>query len=334
MPSPSRPSRPLIVRLRNWVGDVVLGLPALRRLADAGYALQLVGKPWTADLLASTGWPVATLPKTALERIGQMRALRAAAAAADPGFGGRINAVCLPYSFGSALEFRLAGLRAIGHAWEGRGWLLSQRVPRPPGQHELEVYWRLADAVLGADAPLPAAIGLVPSAAQRAEARSLLAGRGIGPGFIAICPFAGGTYSGEDKSWPGFAEFAARALPDLGRPVLVCPGPGEEALARASFGGATLLPGVGLGTYAALLEGAALMISNDTGPGHLAAAVGTPLLSVLGPTEPSQWGAWGPGVQVVRRRPGWPEVDEVAAAARALLSGAPVSTAPALRPLR
>ena len=53
MPSPSRP---LIVRLRNWVGDVTLGVPTLQRLADHGYALQLVGKGWARDLLAGQGF--------------------------------------------------------------------------------------------------------------------------------------------------------------------------------------------------------------------------------------------------------------------------------------
>ena len=84
---------------------------------------------------------------------------------------------------------------------------------------------------------------------------------------------------------------------------------------------------MGLGLYAALLEGAALMISNDTGPGHIAAAVGTPLLSVLGPTDPAQWGAWGPRVHNVRRWPGWPSTAEVAAATQRLL-GAPALSTP------
>ena len=62
------PSRPLIVRLRNWVGDVVLGIPLLQRLEDAGYQLQLLGKGWARDLLAGHGWAVETLPATVRER--------------------------------------------------------------------------------------------------------------------------------------------------------------------------------------------------------------------------------------------------------------------------
>ena len=74
-----------------------------------------------------------------------------------------------------------------------------------------------------------------------------------------------------------------------------------------------------LGAYAALMEQAALVVSNDTGPGHLAAAVGVPLLSVLGPTVPGHWGAWGPSVHIERRWPGWPAADAILQRTHALL---------------
>ena len=319
----STPTRPLIVRLRNWVGDTALGLPTLQRLSDAGYALQLIGKGWARDLLAGHGWTVHVLPRHWRERVAQLRGLRAQALALDPGFDARLNAVAWPYSFSSALEMRLAGLRAIGHAHEGRGLLLARSVARPhehPKRHELEVYWQLASVLLGSDAPLPTRIDLRPSAQHQAQAAALLARYGIGAGFVVICPFAGGTFSGQDKTWPAFSDFAAQELATLGRRVVICPGPGEEALAATHFAGTTLLPDVTLGTYAALLQAAALMISNDTGPGHMAAAVGTPLVSVLGPSDPAQWRAWGPGVQIVQGRRDWPARGEVLAAARLALA--------------
>ena len=68
--------RPLIVRLRNWVGDTTLSVPTLQRLQDAGYALQLVGKGWARDLLAGHGWPVHTQPKTLRDRVALLRPLR------------------------------------------------------------------------------------------------------------------------------------------------------------------------------------------------------------------------------------------------------------------
>ena len=321
-------NRPLIVRLRNWVGDVVLSVPTLVRLEQAGFDLQLIGNGWAGDLLRGHGWAVQTLPKSLSDRVRQLRALRQQARAQDSGFDRRINAVSFPYSFSSALDMRLAGLRAIGYAHEGRGPLLRRAVPRPaPGGHELAVYWQLGGALLGAtpgaDIAPPERIGLRIAPEHRAQAAALRERHGIESGYVVICPFSGGTWDGRDKTWPGFAEFAAGPLREFGRRVLICPGPGaEEALAREKFGSALLLPGVGLGTYAALLEGGALMISNDTGPGHMAAAVGAPLLSVLGPSDPALWGAWGPTVHTVRGQEGdppWPSQRQVADAVAAAL---------------
>jgi heptosyltransferase-2 len=315
----------LIVRLRNWVGDVTLGLPMLQRLADAGYSLQLLGKGWAHDLLAGQGWPVQTLAGDTRGRIAQLRALRRATQARDAGFGRGIGALCLPYSFSSALEFRLAGLRALGHAYEGRSLLLGRAVPRRQGVHELQVYWQLADALLGETAPLPHRIGLKTTTAQQQQAASLLQRQGIAPGerFVVVCPFAGGTWSGQDKTWPGFPTFVADVLLAAGHRVLVLPGPGEDVLARERFGAATVLPGVSLGVYAAVLQRAALMVSNDTGPGHIAAAVGTPLVSVLGPSDPELWRPWGEDVQLLQSRvgkPDWPVLTAVAEAAFAVLA--------------
>jgi heptosyltransferase-2 len=312
--------KPLIVRLRNWVGDVILGLPTLRRLEQAGYSLQLVGKAWAADLLAGHGWPVHPLGRTLAERVAQLRQLRAQARLQDAGFDRRLNAIAFPYSVSSAIDMRLAGLRAIGHRHEGRGWLLQQAVARQAGAHELAIYWHLGNALLGQEAPPPNAVHLALTQAQQQAAAQLQQQLSLRPGYIVICPFAGGTFEKMDKCWPGFTRFAAEALPPLGRSVLICPGPGdEETVAERDFAGCTVARGVRLGTYAALLRQAALVVSNDTGPGHMAAAVGVPLLSVLGPTDPSRWGAVGATAHIVQRAAGWPSVDEVQARARALL---------------
>ena len=315
--------QPLIVRLRNWVGDVTLALPMLQRLAAAGYAPVLVGKGWARDLLAGTGWPVHGLPRTTRERVALLRRLRDEALAAHPGFRrAPVQALCLPDSFSSALEFRLAGLRALGHAWEGRRLLLGRAVPRPRATHEFEVYWRLGQALLGGDEPAPAGAQLRPTAAQQREAAALLAAHALPEPVIVICPFSGGSWNGESKNWPGFADFVARVLPTLGLPVVLCPGPGEEErIARDQFPAARLLPGVNLGVYAALLARAAVMVSNDTGPAHMAAAVGTPLVSVMGPSDPALWRPRGPAdrVQVLGGQGRWPTADEVLAAVQQAL---------------
>jgi heptosyltransferase-2 len=341
VPGPRWPSdlapRPLTVRLRNWVGDVTLSLPLLQRLSNAGYALQLVGKPWARDLLAGHGWPVHVLPKTWRERValhrhlrheglqqtGAHRSWRKRTAWPDhPHADRRIDALCLPDSFSSALEFRLAGLHALGHAWESRSWLLGRAVPRQRQVHEFKVYWELGNQLLGQAAALPHSLGLQPSPQHLAQAQALRLQHGISAGCIVICPFAGGTWNQQDKTWPDFPALAAQGLPRLGRAVVLCPGPGEEDEAVTHFPHCHVLSGVDLGTYAALLQDAALMISNDTGPGHMAAAVGTPLVSVMGPSDAALWRAWGPEVTVVQGPQGWPSVDAVMRAASSALDQA------------
>lgn len=313
--------RPLIVRLRHWIGDAVLGVPALRLLESAGHELVLVGKPWAGALLAGEGWKVEKLAGGTRERIAQLRALRRAARERDPGFDRRLNAVVFPFSFGSALEARLAGLRAMGYAYEGRSLLLSRALPLPRGVHELQSYWHLASAFTGTSAPPPPAIGLKVAPAAREKARARQQALGLERGrFVVLCPFAGGTYDGADKRWPDFVAFAAEAARAWGLPLVLCPGPGEAEGVREAYPAALVAEGVALDEYAALLQDAALMVSNDTGPGHLAAAVGAPLLSVLGPTDPAQWGPWGPSATLVQRRPGWPAVREVLEAGKRILA--------------
>ena len=316
--------RPLIVRLRNFVGDAVLGLPALRLLEQHGYQLHLVGKPWARELFASEGWPVLVRPKKLHERIKQLRALRAEACRIDPGFDKRPNALAFPFAISAALDMRLAGLRAEAYAFEARGWLLERSHPMEKNAHALRSYWDLSCAFLRIKAPPPASIDFKISPAQNAQADALLLAHGIQPGYVLICPFASGTVEMVDKTWPHFPRFVER-LCASGRQVLICPGPNEVEGARRMYPSTLRLEGVGLGVYAALLARAKLVVANDTGPAHLAAAVGAPLISVLGPTLTEQWAPWGPSVEILQRYPEWFDADEVLARVQQRLEQEPGS---------
>ena len=167
--------RPLIVRLRNWVGDVVLTVPALRLLQSHGYELELVGKGWAASLLAGEGWPVHARPRTLRARIAQLKALGRAARAVDPDFDSRENALVLPPAFSAALEMRLAGLKAVGNATEARSMLLKRALPAVREGHELLRTWLLACRFLRVDAEPPPAITLRTPAVDQDAADAMLA---------------------------------------------------------------------------------------------------------------------------------------------------------------
>ncbi|MFM8898961.1 MAG: glycosyltransferase family 9 protein [Burkholderiales bacterium] len=315
-PHASSTPKQLIVRLRNWVGDVVLGIPLLRLLESQGYQLHLIGKPWAKHLLLGEGWNVQSLAADWRARTTQLRELKHICLQTDPSFKHNLNALALPFSFSSALEMRLAGLRSAGYAHEGRGVLLSRPIKRPAGLHELQAYWHLASPFLPPNSslpPPPSSIDYVVAPQDEVAAQALLAAHRVAPGYIVLCPFAGGTFSKKPKTWPHF-ERLAQDLVQQRKQVLLCPGPGESDEARRLYPGCTVLDGVQLGTYAALLKHAALMVSNDTGPGHLAAAVGVDTLSVLGPTDAKQWGAWGSNVTTVQGSDNsWPRLEEVSA---------------------
>ncbi len=324
----SAPPKPLVVRIRNWVGDVILGLPGLQMIESQGYELHLVARgKWAPALLAGYGWPVHVQPAGLGEKVAQLKQLRQELARRDPGFTQRENAFLLPVSFSAALEMRLAGLKPVGVAKEGRSLLLSRAEPWAETGHELERYWDIACRFAHHRGPAPRTIGFQVQAGQAEAAQALLAAQGITGGYVMICPFAGGkaaTADKADKKWPGFQDFSARAQAELGLPLVVYPGPGEHEAARQLYPAARMLEGANLAIYAALLQRAALVVANDTGPGHIAAALGTPLISLIGPTDPARWAPWGPNVHVLRHeRQGeqtvWPTTDEALALARRLL---------------
>lgn len=323
--------RPLIVRLPNWVGDVVMALPALEHLQASGFAPTLVGKGWAGALLAGHGWPVHPHRGRLRDRVALLRRLRPArapgpaASAAPP-----IDALLLTNSFSSALEARLAGLRALGFANDARSWLLARAVDGrdvlpgaavdgsipSPTPHESARFWLLATRVTGQPLPNGPPVPLKVATAAQAQADALIARLVGNAAFACIVPFATGRLDGRSKAWPHFTAFTPRLAERL--PVVVLPGPGEEADARSHHPKAVAIEGIDLGVYAGVLARARLVVANDTGPGHMAAALGVPTLSVLGPTDAARYGARGPQARQVQQAD-WPTLERVIGAVDAML---------------
>ncbi|MGY1408348.1 glycosyltransferase family 9 protein [Luteimonas sp. A611] len=315
-PAPPAPGTrgPLLVRLCNWVGEVVLSVPAIRRLSLAGYSVHLYGKRWAPALLEGLALPVTVRDERHRLAIGQLRQVSRAMRAHEP--GSRPGALLFTRSISSAVETRLAGFRPVGYAYDGRQLFLHEAYPRPRGLHMGEEYWRIVNAFLREDLPFPSNLDLVPSAGQTAAASALLAQAGIATGsYVVLCPFSGSDDRADRKVWPGFADIT-RHLLERGRTVVVCPGPGEEDAARARTPGAILFPGVDLGIYSALLALSHAAVSNDTGPGHIAAGVGARLVSIHGPPSTAAWAPVGPQVTLFPYAGRWASVEEVAQALR------------------
>ncbi len=301
----------LIVRLPNHLGDACMALPALELLAARGRRLLLAGRAWAADLFAGHPWPVL---KLAGDRAARIARLRAHAPAGTP-------ALLLTNSFGSALELRLSRLRSTGYRTDARRLLLARSIPVPPRwragngrMHMVEYYYELAAQFLGGDVPpVPPVLSLRLAPAAIERARAALGAAGIEGEYAMLCPVAVGLHRGKVKAWSGFGELCDHLL-DAGMRVAACPGPGELDAVRAAVARATLLAGTDVGTFAALLAGSRLVVANDSGAAHVAAAVGAPLLALFGVTDASRTGPWSSTAIRLGSADGWPGLEEVIAA--------------------
>jgi len=279
----------------NWIGDAVMSLPFVRALARA----EPVG---TVAVLARRGPAAIYRAEGSAREILLRSGFFADALAAR---SGRFDEVwLLPNSYRAALLARASGApRRIGYATEGRGWLLTVAPPPPPGTvHQLRDY----DALLAARGipPDPEPPRLPLPAASLARAHEALEAARIGAGFAALCP---GSAFARSKRWSA-ARYAglADALAARGLPPAVLVGPGEAELGAAVAEAARSRPPV-LGAdrdpveLAAMLSLARVAVTNDSGPMHLAGAVGTPVVAIFGPTDPGRTGPSGSPSRVLDR---------------------------------
>jgi heptosyltransferase-2 len=299
----------LVIRAPNWIGDTIYCLPVWERLSER-YELHIVGKGWLADLLKGyPEWRTYKLPSGFWHRVKQYQRIKQKLHGAGHS---RINALVFPSSLGSAAEMGLAGLKVLGHRHEGRSIFLKQALQMPPRLSSVyQRYWGLGNAVLEqvSSAPDQISFRIDPDVAQ-SMTKVFTSEQLIPQSYIVVCPFAGGNFEGMNKKWPHFRLWAQMMI-DRGFRLVCCPSPSEEEEWRKEYSNIHAINGLSLSQYAVILKNAKCVVSNDTGPGHLAAATGVPLISVFNQTIKEMYGAIGSQVSVVQSMPNWPTAHEV-----------------------
>ena len=302
----------LIVRAPNWIGDTIYCIPVWVRLSEH-YDLHIVGKGWLADLLSGyPEWHVYKLSGKTWQCRAQYVSIKKQLMRSHQLPVG-VNTIVFPTSFGSAFEPVIAGLKVLGHAHEGRGFLLKQRVPMPDEMSSIyERYWNLGNVFYSDQQAAPKNLNFLvnPEVDDRVRQVFLRENGLIEGQYIVVCPFAAGNFDGQDKKWPQFAVFAEQ-LSSLGYPVVCCPAPNEEGIWHAQYSNVRALMKLSLSEYAAVLKYSKCVVANDTGPGHLASSVGAMLVSVLNRTKFETYGAVGERVSYVKHEPTWPTVEAV-----------------------
>ena len=276
----------LIVRLPNWLGDTVMAVPALRalRVARPDARVALVG-PW-ATLLGGQGLadvlvPYARAWGARLAKWDEVRALGAAAA------------ILLPSSFESALAaWYWKAPRRVGFDAGGRRALLTDAIPMPaPRAHQVDEYARLVERLeVEVGDRVPRLTAPADDSPDRATIRRLLDAAGASANGHAVVGIHLGAAYGPSKLWPAerVAELCRALAARAEIPLLLGALDSlatAEALVRQT-GAKSLVGRDAPELLPALVSELDAVVCGDTGVGHLAAAMGTPVVTLFGPTDP------------------------------------------------
>lgn len=323
-PEVSRVRRVLVLRLER-IGDLLMSLPALYALRERvpSAAIDLVVGSWNQELarLIAGIDSVESMDATWLARGAGGQGWASLARQARGWRSRRYDlAVNLEGDIRSNMLLGLAGAAwTAGFGMAGGGPLLDDCVPFDPRSHTAVNGVRLVSAALGErvgdDAPmegrdaasrLPRSALTIPASAT-AEAGRLLSradARPDGAPLVGLHVGAGRAI----KEWPvaRMAEIGSWAARELGAALVLTGGRGDQAAAQrlqdalAPAAVINLAGAAGLLPLAAVLSRLVLFVTPDTGPMHLAATVGTPLVAVFGPSSPDRWGPLSRRCAVVR----------------------------------
>ncbi len=297
----------ILVRAVNWLGDAILTLPALRQLPRFFPAarLSVLALPRVAPVFANLpeiAEVIPCLPKPPQSPWGawyrQLRELRRR----------RFDlAILLPNSFESALVARLAGIpHRVGYNTDCRGWLLTQMVQGPEkmaGFHQVYYYAGLLKAF--GWAAIDGIPELVLTAAEKTVAAQLLAANGWRRGQKLI-GFAPGARYGPAKQWfpERFAAVATALQESHDALVVLLGGAGDQPIAQRLVAAmatppVNLVGQTDLRTALAVIHHLDVLLSNDSGLMHAAAALWTPVVAIFGSTDPFATGPFTPYASII-----------------------------------
>ncbi len=289
----------ILVRGPNWLGDAVMCEPALRGLRglfpDA--QISLLVKPGMADLFA--GHPAVTRVLT-YDAKGCHAGISGKWALAKQLRRSRFDlAVLFQNAFEAAALTFLAGVpRRYGYATDGRSLFLSDPITVPdrhPPVHQVRYYWDLLKPLGLTGDPLAPELAVLPEEEQAIAQRFAQGGVGSSDLVIGINP--GSTYGGAKRWLPErFAEVTERLCRTIRESrgqsvcVVIFGAKGEERLGQeiAACLSSRSLVLSGMTTIRELmaaLKRCSLLLTNDTGPMHIASAFQVPVVAIFGPTD-------------------------------------------------
>ena len=301
----------IVIRAPNWVGDAVMSVAAFRELRRLFPSAQItvVSKPGTADVFADADFADEVL-------VYERRGLRSFWQQIAQWRNRRFDlALLFQNAFeGAAISFLARVPLRIGYNTERRGFLLTHPVAIPAWKderHEVFYYLNLVAGLeralfgTGSEAREPQ-FELTVSSGHKHEARKLVAAHSADKPLVLLCP---GSVNSRAKRWPA-ERYAALAdnLAESGTTVALIGSLGELEVSKQVISLArrppVLLTGrTSVAEVTALISIADVLVTNDTGPAHIGAALGTPTVVIFGPTNPLTTRPYGSAGEIIRHPP-------------------------------
>jgi heptosyltransferase-2 len=296
----------IVVRGTNWVGDAVMTIPALRQLRrvfpDAEITLHT--RSWARGIFQDADFIDKILPFES-ESSNLKTVVSQAKIWGENDFD---LAVVLPNSFQSALIAKLGkAKRRIGYATDKRSILLTDALPVPAWKderHEIFYYLNIIAEIekkfFGKTKVWQSdpQFNLTVSEKSKTQAQRFLSENGINLSKKIIA-FAAGSTNSRAKRWQteSFARLNDKISAELNANVILIGSPDEldvslEVAEKSNIKPIILTGKTTLAEATAILSVCDLLISNDTGPAHIAAALGTKTLVIFGPTNPTTTQPW------------------------------------------
>jgi heptosyltransferase-2 len=304
----------IVVRGTNWVGDAVMGVPALRELRKLfpKAKVTLVVRPWAEGLFQENDFVDDLL---IYERHGAGSTLAQIAEWRRRQFD---LAILFQNAFEAALISFLARIpNRIGYATDGRRLLLTHALPVPDwrdSRHEVFYYLNIISEIARL-AEIPVDFGknepnatIEISDSRRVQARqdlkNVLPRGGL---LVALCP---GSINSRAKRWPAerYAELGDRLVKEYGANVVIIGSKEEcevsaEVMRQMKNDAIDLTGKTSLDRAVGILSLVDLLVTNDTGSAHIASALGRPTLVIFGPTNPLTTRPYAKTAEILRHPP-------------------------------
>ncbi len=300
----------ILVRMPNWIGDLVMATPVLidlRRFFPKAEITAMVRAP-LGELLEKEG-VIDEVFSFERPKNGFLRRVAGRDIVKKIEAGGYDLGILLTHSFSSAWWFWQGGVkRRVGYGSPLRSWMLTDVIPKGEKEHQVDAYKRILGALGIQKSGTEPRIVLAQEEKEAALESLKKWGYKKGGKLVGINP---GAAYGSAKCWPlqRFRSLALKLLEEEGVSLLffgdgstkdlvgeICRGLPSRVMNLAGF--------TSLRELAALIEACTVFVTNDSGPMHLAAALGKPLVALFGSTDQEKTGPYGKRGEVIDKKVG------------------------------